>query len=95
MTRINKNDIVDYVSEEAYISRRDARAALDSIFEMISEVLEAGGEVDIPNFGAFVVKERKEKVITHPGTQKKEVVPARKTVSLRISKNLKERINGK
>ena len=95
MARINKKDIIDYVSEQAYLSKRDSRAALESIFEMISDALVAGSEVDIPNFGAFIVKERKEKEITHPVSKEKIKAPDRKTVSLRVSSSLKERLNGK
>ena len=95
MERINKNDIVDYVAEEAYLSRRDALAALESIFEIISDALVAGDEVDIPNFGAFIVKERKQKMITHPGTGKKELFDVHPAVDIRLSKRLKERLNGK
>lgn len=94
MARINKNNIIDYVSEEAYLSRRDAKAALDSIIDIISEALEAGDEIDIPNFGSFIVKERKPKMITHPATQEKKLSPSHKVVLFRMSKNLKEKING-
>lgn len=95
MARINKNDIVDYVSEEAYLSRKDARAALDSIFELISDALAAGSEVDIRDFGAFIVKERKPKMINNFQTNQKELVESHKTVSIRMSKKLKEKVNGK
>ena len=95
MARINKNDIIDYVSEEAYLSRKDARAALNSIFELISEALAAGSEVDIRNFGSFSIKERKEKMITSFKSKKKELVSSHKTVTIRMSKQLKERVNGK
>ncbi len=95
MARINKNDIVDYVSEEAYLSRKDAKAALDSIFELISEALAAGSEVDIRDFGAFVVKERKPKMITSFQSNKKELVESHKSVTIRMSKKLKEKVNGK
>lgn len=95
MARINKNDIIDYVSEEAYLSRKDARAALNSIFELISEALAAGSEVDIRNFGSFITKERKEKMITSFKSKKKELVSSHKTVTIRMSKQLKERVNGK
>lgn len=95
MAKINKNDIVDYVSEEAYLSRKDARAALDSIFEIISEALAAGSEVDIRDFGAFVLKERKPKMINSFKSNQKELVESHKTVTLRMSKKLKEKVNGK
>ena len=94
MARINKTDIIDYVSEQAYLSKRDARAALESIFEMISDVLATGGEVDIPNFGAFTTVERKERTIVHPGSGEKINAPKRKTIVIKPSKSLKGRING-
>ena len=92
MSKINKNDIIEMVSEEAYLSKKDAKAAVDLTFEFIAEALEAGRDVDIANFGAFNIKTRKERIGTHPETHKQIKIKERKMVSFKEAKSLKEKI---
>ena len=92
MSKINKNDIVTMVQEEAYLSKKDAKAAVDLTFSFIAEALEAGRDVDISNFGSFNVKTRKERVGTSPETHEKITIKERKMVSFKEAKSLKERI---
>ena len=96
MTKINKKDIIDRVSEEAYLSRKDAKNAVDITFDMIVEALENGVNVDINNFASFRVIERKERIGRDPHTHEKITIKGRKGISLKLSKSLEEKIkNGK
>ena len=92
MNKINKNDIIEMVSEEAYLSKKDAKAAVDLTFSFIVEALEAGRDVDIANFGAFNIKTRKERVGTNPETHEKIKIKERKMISFKEAKSLKEKI---
>ncbi len=92
MKKINKNEIIEMVSEEAYLSKKDAKAAVELTFRFISEALEAGRDVDIANFGAFNVKTRKERIGTHPETHQKMVLKSRKMVSFKESRALMDKI---
>ena len=42
---VNKNDLIATVSSKTDLSKADAAAAIDGVFDAISEVLTAGGEV--------------------------------------------------
>ena len=52
MNKINKREIVDAMSEEAFISKKDADRALDAAIEFVKKSLLEGNEVNIGNFGA-------------------------------------------
>ena len=92
MSKINKNDIIEMVSEEAYLSKKDAKAAVDLTFSFIAEALEANRDVDIANFGSFNVKTRKSRVGTNPETHEKMILKERKMVSFKEAKALKNKI---
>ena len=92
MSKINKNDIIEMVSEEAYLSKKDAKAAVDLTFEFMKEALRAGRDVDIANFGSFNVKTRKQRVGTNPETHEKITIKERKMVSFKEAKSLKKDI---
>lgn len=92
MSKINKNDIIEMVSEEAYLSKKDAKSAVDLTFDFIKEALEAGRDVDIANFGSFNIKTRKSRVGTNPETHEKIIIKERKMVSFKEAKSLKDKI---
>ena len=93
MKKINKSDLVELVAEKAHLSKKDTRDALDICFDLIIESLLKGDEVNITNFGVFEPKVRKSREGTHPKKHTPLTIQQTKTVSFRVSKDLKEKIN--
>ena len=93
MKKLNKKDIVELVSEEAHLSKKEARNAVDIIFDHISDALIDGQEVNITNFGVFSPKVRKARDGTDPKSHKRITINEKRSVSFRLSKQLKGSIN--
>ncbi len=89
---MNKLDLVNAVSEACSLSKKDAESAVNAVIAEVSKALENGDDVKLSGFGTFLVKERKERVGTVPGTNDKITIPATKTVGFKPSKNLKEAV---
>ena len=43
--RVNKNDLVNQVSDSTGLSKSDSAKAVDSVFESITSTLKSGGDV--------------------------------------------------
>ena len=93
MKKVNKSDLVDLVAEQAHLSKKDARAALDSCFGLIIEALLRGEEVNITNFGVFEPKVRKTRKGTHPKKHTPLTIKEANTIAFRVAKELKGKIN--
>lgn len=93
MEKINKKDLIDLVAEEAFLTKKDAKAALDVCFEQISNFLLAGYEINISNFGTFTPKKNPTRKGTHPKNHSIIEIKETNKVSFKISKNLKEKLN--
>jgi len=91
--KLNKNTLVDLVSERAKVSIKDAKNVIDETFNLIQESLINGEEVNIKNFGVFVPKVRSTRTGTHPSNHKIIKIPSKKTVFLRLSENFKDKLN--
>lgn len=87
---MNKLDLVNAVSEACSISKKDADAAITALLLEVSKALERKEEVKLSGFGTFLVKDRKGRVGTIPGTNTKINIPNTKTVAFKPSKQLKE-----
>ena len=87
---MNKLDLVNAVSEACSISKKDADAAITALLLEVGKALERKEEVKLSGFGTFLVKARKGRVGTIPGTNTKINIPNTKTVAFKPSKQLKE-----
>lgn len=93
MEKVNRQDLVDAICEEAHLSKKDARKAIDVAFAKIEEAVLAGQDVNIANFGVFVPRTRQSRDGTHPKSHNRIVIKETKTISFRVSKALKDKLN--
>ena len=93
MKKLNRKDLVELVSEEGHLSKKEARQAIDIVFDRIIEALVNGQEVNITNFGVFEPKMRKQRDGTDPKSHKRIVIKKKRSVTFRLSKELKEKLN--
>ena len=92
MKKVNKNELIEMVSEKEHLSKKDTKAAIDRAFELIREALLNGQEVVITNFGSFVIKERQPRKGTHPRNHTPLVIEGGKTIVYKPAVELKEKI---
>lgn len=95
MAKLNKNDIVEIVSEKCFITKKEVREILDNTIELISTALENDNEVNLTNFGTFTPKCRASKAIVHPNTGVKIQSEESKVVTFKMSKSFKNKLNNK
>ena len=94
MSRVNKKDVIDLVSERLHISKEEARLTVEDVLQLFEDTLVAGEEVNFSNFGVLVPITRKSRVGTDPKKHTKITIQKTKTISFRPSKSLKSRLNG-
>ena len=66
---------------------------LDAVLEKISNALIDGEMVKLSSFGTFSPRKKKERVGRNPKTGVTALINARRVISFRQSKSMKERIN--
>ena len=93
MKKLNKRDMVQIIAEEGHLSKKDARAALDICFDLMEKALLDGQEVNITNFGVFIPKTRQSRDGPHPKKHTRIRIKETRSVSFRLSKALKEKLN--
>ncbi len=90
---MNKADLVLALAEKAEVTKKDAEVALDALVGVLEEALVNGEEVKLSGFGTFQTKDRAERQGTNPATGATITIPASKTVTFKLSKTLKEKLN--
>jgi len=90
---MNKDDLVSAVSGAASLSKADANAVVDSIFDNITGSLQSGNEVRLVGFGTFSVADRKATTGRNPRTGETIQIPARRQAKFKAGKALKDAVN--
>ncbi|HYK04960.1 MAG TPA: HU family DNA-binding protein [Thermoanaerobaculia bacterium] len=85
-----KADVIDAMSEQAGISKREAAAAFDAFVHYISETCQRGDRCAIPGLGSFHVTERVAREGRNPRTKEVITIPASKNVRFKAGKDLRD-----
>ncbi len=89
---MNKTELVQAVSERAELSKKEASAAVDAVFDVISEALGKGEKVQLVGFGNFEIRERAARTGRNPQTGETIEIAASKIPAFRAGKTLREGI---
>lgn len=74
--------------------KKDMSTYVDSFIDIIKESLAKGDNVRLNGFGTFDIVQRKEREGVNPKTKETIIIPASKAVKFKVSKALKDTVNG-
>ena len=89
---MNKAELVEEVSGEVGLSKRETQKVVDAIIGTIGDILAEGEKVTLVGFGTFGVRQRKARTGRNPRTGAALQIPAKKVARFLPGKTLKEKI---
>jgi DNA-binding protein HU-beta len=90
---MNKNDLVDAVTQAVDLSKADAAKAVDCVIDSITGALKSGGDVQLIGFGSFSVADRAARQGRNPRTGETIQIAASKQPKFKAGKALKDAVN--
>ena len=87
---MNKKDIIDFVTEETGLQRKDSKAAIEATVKAIHMALVKGFKVQMAGLGTFDPVHRHARTGRNPKTGEKVQIKAKTVVKFRPSKALKD-----
>ncbi len=90
---MNKADLIEAVSSRASLSKSDAAAAVDAVFDAISGTLSNQGTVSLIGFGTFSTSNRAARTGRNPRTGETINIAATCVPKFKPGKSLKEAVN--
>jgi DNA-binding protein HU-beta len=89
---MNKTDLVNAVSEQTQLSKKDVTKTVDAVFDAISQSLQQGDKVQLIGFGNFEVRERAARKGRNPQTGEEIEIAASKVPAFKPGKALKDSV---
>jgi integration host factor subunit alpha len=93
--KVTKSYLIDHLHRNHDLSREESISTIESLLEIIKHTLESGEDVLISRFGKFIVKEKNKSRGRNPATGNDLFLDARRIVTFKCSKNLREKMNVK
>lgn len=85
-------DIAAVVKENHNLNQTQALAIVKDVFGAVADALVAGEDVQVTNFGTFKPHTRAERKGRNPQTGEELLIPATKTASFKLGKQLRDAI---
>ena len=92
---MTKADLIDKVSKETKLTKKDSDQAIDAFIHAISGALAKGDKVTLVGFGSFEVRKREARKGRNPQTGKEINIAARKVPVFKAGKALKDAVGKK
>jgi DNA-binding protein HU-beta len=90
---MTKNELAEQVAGRTGLAASQARQALETAIEAISDELASGGEVALAGFGKFSVSHRAARQGRNPSTGETINIAASKAAKFSAASALKKRLN--
>ena len=90
---MSKTELVEFIANEAGLTKADASRALDAVIDGITSGLKKEGKVSLVGFGTFSAKERAARDGINPLTKEPLHIPAKVVTSFKAGSKLKDALN--
>lgn len=90
---MTKTDLVNYMAEEAGLTKADATRALDAFMSGVTKGLKEDGKVTLTGFFTFSAEKKPAKEGRNPRTGETVKIPARTAIKGKAGSKLKEALN--
>ena len=90
---MTKQMLVNYIAEEAGLTKADAARALDAVVAGVTKGLKKEGKVTLVGFGTFTAKKRAARTGRNPQTGAEVKIAARVVPGFKAGSKLKDALN--
>lgn len=89
---MNKVEFIDALASKTNTTKKEAKATIEAVLEVITETLTKKETINFIGFGSFTTKDRAARTAKVPRTTKTVEVPATTAVKFKAGKALKESV---
>lgn len=92
---MTKSDVINNIAARTNLSKTSCETVIDAFADEVKNCLVSGDKLIIKGFIGFEVSERPEREGRNPKTGLVDIFPAVKSIKCKISKAIKDAVNGK
>ncbi len=90
---MNYKDFIQKISAQTHLTKEETEKLIETATNVFSEQLTGNKNIGIQGFGNFELRKKEERIIVHPVTKKRLLMPPKLTVHFKSSNVMKEKLN--
>lgn len=90
---MNNKEFINTLSTRLEKDPKTVKQLVDDMVSAMADLLDEGATLTFQGFGTYEVKKKKERIIVHPTTKQRQLVPPKLAISFKASTVLKDKVN--
>lgn len=90
---MNNKEFVNALATRLQKNPQAVKQQIEALVNTMASMLDEGATLTVQGFGTYEVKKKKERIIIHPITKQRQLVPPKLVVAFKPSPMLKDKIN--
>ena len=90
---MNNKEFVNALATRLQKNPQAVKQQIEALVNTMASMLDEGATLTVQGFGTYEVKKKKERIIIHPITKQRQLVPPKLVVAFKPSPTLQDKLN--
>ena len=90
---MNNKEFINALATRLQANPQTVKQHVEALVDALANMLDEGATLNVQGFGTYEVKKKKERIIVHPMSKQRQLVPPKLVIAFKPSPTLKDKVN--
>ena len=90
---MNNKEFINALATRLQEKPKTVKQHVEALVDALANMLDEGATLNVQGFGTYEVKKKKERIIVHPMSKQRQLVPPKLVIAFKPSPTLKDKVN--
>ena len=90
---MNNKEFINALATRLQENPKTVKQHVEALVDALANLLDEGATLNVQGFGTYQVKKKKERIIVHPMSKQRQLVPPKLVITFKPSPTLKDKVN--
>ena len=89
---MNNKEFINALATRLQENPKTVKQHVEALVDALANMLDEGATLNVQGFGTYEVKKKKERIIVHPMSKQRQLVPPKLVIAFKPSPTLKDKV---
>ena len=90
---MNNKEFINALATRLQENPKTVKQHVEALVDALANMLDEGATLNVQGFGTYEMKKKKERIIVHPMSKQRQLVPPKLVIAFKPSPTLKDKVN--
>ena len=90
---MNNKEFINALATRLQENPKTVKQHVEALVDALANMLDEWATLNVQGFGTYEVKKKKERIIVHPMSKQRQLVPPKLVIAFKPSPTLKDKVN--